>query len=132
MKTILFDSYAILKFHQDEPGADNVEKLLTAAQQGSLKAFMSEINLGEVYYMNIRRLGIDVAQTRLEQFLDLAVQIVPPSSAIIRSAAEIKAEHAISYADCFAVAVAARFQATVITGDPEFKKVEHLVDIDWI
>jgi ribonuclease VapC len=48
MKSIVFDSYAILKFYQDEKGADEIEKLLMSAQNGDLKAYISEINLGEI------------------------------------------------------------------------------------
>ncbi len=132
MKSVLFDSYAILEFFQDEPGADKVEKRIVSSQQGKLQAYMSEINLGEVYYMTIRRLGLDSAKIRLEQFSELPIQVIPPSSAIILSAAEIKAQYAISYADCFAVATAIQYQAAVVTGDPEFKKVQQIVEVDWI
>ncbi|MGB5747919.1 MAG: hypothetical protein WBM69_13110 [Desulfobacterales bacterium] len=34
--------------------------------------------------------------------------------------------------DSFAVATAKLFSGSIITGDPEFKKVEHLVAVDWI
>jgi len=132
MKNILFDSYAILKFYQDEDGADKVEKLLISSRQGDVKAFMSEINLGEVYYLTIRRLGLESAKEYLERFFELSIQIVSPSSDVIFSASEIKAEYAISYADCFAVATALKVNASIITGDPEFKKVERLVKIIWI
>ena len=90
-KSILFDSFAILKYYQDETGADIVEKLLRSAQRGQLKALMSEINLGEVYYLTIRRTGLEPAKENLEQL-----------------------------------------SASIITGDPEFKKVEHLVSVNWI
>lgn len=132
MKSILFDSNAVLKFYQDEKGADEVETLLISSRQGVLKAFMSEINLGEVYYMSIRRLGLASAKEYLEQFFELSIQVVPPSSDIILSASEIKAEYAISYADCFAVATALKVKASIISGDPEFRKVERLVQIRWI
>ena len=132
MKNILFDSHAVLKFYQDEPGADNVEKFLISSRRGDLKSIISEINLGEVYYKTIRRLGIASAKTQLEQFFELAIQVIPPSSEIILSASEIKAEYAISYADCFAVATALKFDASVVTGDPEFKKVKHLLQVVWI
>jgi len=132
MKNILFDSHAILQFYQDEDGAENVEELLISAKQGVLKAYMSEINLGEVYCMTIRRLGSASARDHLEHFFELPVQIISPSSDIILTASEIKAEHAISYADCFAVATAQKVKASIITGDPEFKKVENLVEIVWI
>ena len=132
MKNILFDSYAILKFYQDEDGADEVEKLLISSRRGDLMSYISEINLGEVYYKTIRRLGLTSARTHLEQFFELPVQVIPPSSDVILSASEIKAEYAISYADCFAVATALKVAASIITGDPEFKKVGHLIEIIWI
>lgn len=47
-------------------------------------------------------------------------------------AAEVKAQYAISYADCFAVPTELKYQASIVTGDLEFKKIEHLVGIDWI
>ncbi len=132
MKNILFDSYAILKFYQDEDGADKVEEFLIASRKGDLKSYISEINLGEVYYKTIRRLGLAPAKDHLEWFSMLPIQVIPPSSDIILSASEIKAEYAISYADCFAVATALNVDASIVTGDPEFKKVERLVEIVWI
>jgi predicted nucleic acid-binding protein len=131
-KSILFDSFAIMKYYQDEPGADKVEKLLRQADSGLLEAFMSEINLGEVYYLTIRRIGREPAKENVERLLNLPIKIIPPSTELIMRAAEIKAQFAISYADCFAVATAELFSALLITGDPEFKKTEQLVSVDWI
>ncbi|MFH1527994.1 MAG: type II toxin-antitoxin system VapC family toxin, partial [Bacteroidota bacterium] len=93
---------------------------------------LSEINLGEIYYITIRRLGLESAKLFLEQLLDLPIAIISPSSEIIREAAEIKAQYAISYADCFAVATALKYSASIITGDPEFKKVDHIITIEWL
>jgi predicted nucleic acid-binding protein len=132
MKNILLDSYAIFRFYQDEPGADKVEQFLVSSREGKLQAYISEVNLGEVYYKTIRRIGLASARDHLEQFFELPIQVIPPSSEIILSAAEIKAEYAISYADCFAVATALKVSASIVTGDPEFSKVEHLVEILWI
>ena len=132
MKRILFDSHALLKFSQDEEGADKVEQFLLYSLNRKLKAYLSEINLGEIYYISIRRLGLESAKLYLEQLLDLPIDIVSPSSEIIREAAEIKAQYAISYADCFAAATALKYSASIITGDPEFKKVDHIVTIEWL
>ena len=131
-KSILFDSFAILKYYQDETGAEKVENLLRSAQRDLLKAFMSEINLGEVYYITIRRIGLESAKENLERLLNLPIKIIAPSSELIMKAAEIKAQYTISYADCFAAATAEQLSASIITGDPEFKKVEHFVTVDWI
>ena len=132
MKRILFDSHALLKFSQDEEGADKVEQFLLYSLNRKLKAYLNEINLGEIYYISIRRLGLESAKLYLEQLLDLPIDIVSPSSEIIRGAAEIKAQYAFSYADCFAVATALKYSASIITGDPEFKKVDHIVTIEWL
>ncbi|SPF33077.1 hypothetical protein SBDP1_110021 [Syntrophobacter sp. SbD1] len=53
--------------------------------------------------------------------------MVPASWDLIVSASEIKAHYALSFADCFVVASALKHDASVVTGDPEFKNVEHLV-----
>ncbi|MFZ2447075.1 MAG: type II toxin-antitoxin system VapC family toxin [Syntrophobacteraceae bacterium] len=132
MKDVVFDSHAILKFAQDEAGANRVEELLTASQDGRIRAFMNEINLGEIYYITIRRLGIESAKEFLEHFYSLPIELAPASWDIIASASELKARYALSYADCFAMASALKHDASVVTGDPEFKNVEHVVEVDWI
>jgi ribonuclease VapC len=50
----------------------------------------------------------------------------------ILGAARIKAEHALSYADAFAVALAQELGATVVTGDPEFQNVAAIVNVMWL
>ncbi len=132
MKSILFDSYAILAYAQDEAGADQVEHLLRSASKAGTDAYMSEINLGEVYYLTIRQIGLHAAKNHLEQVRQLPIQVVSPTTDLILRASEVKAEYAISYADCFAVATALDCSAAIVTGDPEFKKVEHLASIIWI
>lgn len=132
MKNVTLDAHAILRFAQDEAGADRVEDLLRASEESRLKAYVNEINLGEVYYITLGRLGLDPARRFLEQFSILAVERVPASWDIIEAASEPKAVHALSYADCFAAATAIRFETAIVTGDPEFRKLEHLVSIEWI
>jgi predicted nucleic acid-binding protein len=132
MRDVVFDSHAVLKFAQDEAGANLVEELLTASRDRKIRAFINEINLGEIYYITIRKIGVESAREFLEHFHNLPVEIVPASWDIIASASEVKAKYALSYADCFAVASALKHDASVVTDDPEFKNVEHLVETDWI
>jgi ribonuclease VapC len=51
---------------------------------------------------------------------------------LAREAARFKAAHKISYADCFAAALAKLHKGEVITGDKEFKVLEDEVKILWI
>ena len=132
MKPILFDSHAVLRWVQQEKGYQKVRSLLTACRDQSLKGYMNQINLGEVYYLVIRRSGLPEGKIFLENFLRLPIEMVLPDSELIWKAAEIKARHPISYADCFAAATAIRFQAFILTGDPEFKKLGDLVQVEWL
>jgi predicted nucleic acid-binding protein len=47
-------------------------------------------------------------------------------------ASKLKAKYPVAYADCFAASLAIAKDATVITGDPEFVKMEKEVKIEWI
>jgi len=58
--------------------------------------------------------------------------VLPVPNPLIFLAAECKAEYRISFADCFALASAVEYKATLVTGNPEFEKVEHLVGIFWL
>jgi ribonuclease VapC len=93
---------------------------------------MNQINLGEVYYKTIRAVGLEEGKKFLENFLRLPLSVILPDSELIWKASEIKAEYAISYADCFAAATALRYEAAILTGDPEFKKIEPLLSIEWV
>ena len=132
MKIILFDAHAILRWTQKERGYQKVKNLLMACRDQSATGYMNQINLGEVYYKTIRAVGIDRAKEFLENFFRLPVQVILPDSELIWSASEIKASYSISYADCFAAATALRLKATILTGDPEFKKLVSLVPIEWL
>ncbi|MFH2074539.1 MAG: PIN domain-containing protein, partial [Pseudomonadota bacterium] len=51
----------------------------------------------------------------------LPVGLVDATKERVLSAARVKAQYPVSYADAFVVATAIEFTATIITGDPEFK-----------
>jgi predicted nucleic acid-binding protein len=132
MKRILFDAHAILKWTQKERGYQKVKSLLVACREQSALGYMNQINLGEVYYKTIRAAGLEEAKKFLENFFRLPLSIILPDSELIWKASEIKAEYAISYADCFAAATALRYEAAILTGDREFKKIESLVSVEWL
>lgn len=131
-KKYLLDSYAVLAWIQDENGAQFVEDLLYNARKNKDEVFLNIINLGEVYYRCARVIGIQSAQNLLDNIRLLPVKIIPCPNDLVLEAAEIKAQYTIAYADAFALASAIRESACIITGDPEFKLVEDLVEIYWI
>jgi len=94
---------------------------------------MNEINLGECFYILARQRGMDRAED-FNQTITPSLPIIKRSNTFrdVIEAAKIKAAHALSYADCFAVQTAREENAPIVTGDPEFKKAEELVKIDWL
>ena len=90
------------------------------------------MNLAEVYYINLRKLGDVRTREIMDFFLLLPIKIIHPSDDIIWKATEIKANIPISFLDCFAVATALFYDAKIVTSDKEFKKAEHIADIEWL
>lgn len=130
--TFVLDSFALLAYLQDEPVAPRVEKLLENARKEKSRLLLSIINLGELLYITERRGGIARAQDTLALIRQLPIEIIPADEQTVFAAAHIKANHAISYADSFAVATAIQADAAVLTGDPEFRSVETLVQVKWL
>jgi predicted nucleic acid-binding protein len=132
MKRYVFDSYAMIAFFEDEPGAEIVEKALRELAARQAVGWMSVINWGEIYYCTYRERGLEAAVRVLHQIAVYPVDIVPADRALTLDAAQVKARHKIAYADCFAAALARKKKALLITGDPEFAALEDELNILWL
>lgn len=128
----VFDSFALLAFIDDEPGADEVRRILVACSRSEARAWLSIVNFGEVLYILERERGLPVAHKVVAIVDDLPIEVVEADRALTFAAAHVKAHHALSYADAFAVALAQECGARVVTGDPEFKKVTKLTPVHWL
>jgi len=132
MKRYVLDSYAIIAYFEDEPGAGRVARVLRQIIQGKVKGFMSVVNWGEVYYNTMKEQGVDEAERVILQLDRYPIQIVEVTKDQAYEAAKLKGEFRIAYADCFAAALSAKLNASLITGDPEFKKLQKRIFIQWI
>jgi uncharacterized protein with PIN domain len=128
----VLDTHAILAFILDEPGAAVVQEKLSAAREGECRILVSAMSIGEVCYMIERRKGLAGVDASLALLEALSIQVVGVDLPAILSAARIKARHPITLGDSFVTALALDEGATVLTGDPEFKRVEHMVTICWL
>lgn len=128
----VLDSYAILALLQGEPGAATVHELIRRAIANDAALLMSEINLGEVLYHIERRHGVDEAQATLVELEALPIQMADVSRQRILTAAHLKANYRIAYADAFAAGLALEHGASLVSGDPEFRAMGELLPIEWI
>lgn len=132
IKSIVLDSFALIAYLRAEPAGAKVAAYLQNANTGKIRLFLSHINLAEVYYKTIREQGRDKGREVIAILRALPIEIVSLSDELTLQAAEIKATHPMSFADCFATTLALEKHAAILTGDPEFKSIEKLVKIIWL
>ena len=131
MKRVL-DSYGLLAFFEREPGFKKIETILIEANEKNRNILMSVINFGEVYYIILREYGQEKVNEIEKIIRTLPIDIIDVDIVLAKEAARYKAFKKISYADCFAAALAKINGAELITGDKEFKDVENEIKILWI
>jgi len=128
----VLDSFALLALLGGEPGADEVARLLREAETGQDRVLMTWVNLGEVAYIVERRHGKQSLSQMLALLEETALELVPADRELTLMAAHIKAEHPIAYTDAFAAALALKKNGVLVTGDPEFQRLEPTIRIHWL
>ena len=132
MKRYVLDSYAMIAYFEDEPGADRVAQILKQLIQGKATGYMSVVNWGEVYYNTMREEGVAEAEKVILQLDKFPIQVVEVNRDFAYEAAKLKGKYRIAYADCFAAALSLKLNASLVTGDSEFKKLKERISIQWI
>ncbi len=133
MATKVLDSWALIALFNEESAAEDVEKLLHAATAGRHTLLMHVINWGEIYYTTMRRGGESAAKSVAADIGQMPINIVESTNfELVRRAAAFKATKKLSYAVCFAAALAKLRRAEFVTGDPEFKTMEGELKISWL
>ena len=89
----VFDSFTLLAFFQAEEGAETVKVILEKALKKEAHVYMSAINLGEIYYLSVRKLGEIQAGQMLDDIEKLPITIEEASLERIMEAARIKARY---------------------------------------
>lgn len=130
--TRVLDAHGLLVFLEKEAGYEKVEQSFVAAVEKDRYLLMTSVNFGEVYYIVLRECGQDKAHEIEKIIKTLPIEIIDVDTQLAREAARFKAVHKMSYADCFAAALAKLHKGEVITGDKEFKTVESEIKIAWL
>ena len=128
----VLDSYSVIAYLENEPGASRMIELFKDARDSETDVLLCLINWGEIYYITRRELGSERAEEVVTLLTSLPIEIVGVDLELTRAAAELKSRYRMSYADCFAAALARSRSARLVTGDPEFRQVEKDVAVEWI
>ena len=128
----ILDSHALMIFLEKEDGFEKMESFFIDAIQNDNNLLMTTINYGEICYIVLRECG-QVKLNEIEKIIEtLPIDIIDVDINLARQAARFKAKKKISYADCFAAALAKINKGEIITGDKEFKVLEDEVKILWV
>ena len=135
VNSYVLDSFALIGFLENEKFASRVERLLKQARKGKTVVYLHALHLGEVYYITLREQSqnmADLAKARIKSFPVRYIDIIDDE--LLRNAGWLKANYPISYADAFAAAMAKTHKSCLLTGDPEFKKLEkkESISIEWL
>lgn len=128
----ILDSFALLSHFQDESGSGRIVELMTQALKGECRLLMSLINLGEVCYIIERQRGLSAVHLALAAVENLPIEILPADRDSVLAAAHLKAQFSFAYADAFAATLAQAHSAVLLTGDPEFKALQNIIQIEWL
>lgn len=131
-RALVLDSWSVIAYLEDEPAGQRVADLIAGAHEDGLPIKMTVVNAGEVWYILAREASIADADQSVAELKGLGIEFVEADWKLTREAAGFKAKHKMSYADCFAAALAKEHKAELVTGDQEFKQVEGEVKVHWV
>ncbi len=131
-KAYVLDSWAVLAYLEDEDSGQKVADLISDAHEHGIPLFMSVVNAGEVWYILAREVSETEADKGVDGLRQLGIEFVDVDWRLTRQAGTYKSKNRMSYADCFAAALAKDHKADLITSDKEFRQVESEIRIAWI
>ncbi|MEX2607936.1 MAG: type II toxin-antitoxin system VapC family toxin [Kiritimatiellia bacterium] len=130
---MVFDSYALLAFIFDEPGAETVADIFKQALTDKRRISICTVNWAEVIVSTIRVKGKTAWKTVHSHLQDLPFEIVDADQTLSEAAAEFKAAHKITLANAYAAALTKTKRAELVTGDPEFEPLEKILkQLVWL
>ena len=132
MGRYVFDAFALLALLKDEPGAPQVESILREAEAGRDEVYFTVVNLGEALYRLYQDRGPNAPEEAYAEIIQWPATIVEVDRDLAIRASSHKAVRKVGYLDCFAVALAERLEAVVVTGDHDFDKALDVIKVDWL
>ena len=104
-----------------------VEEYFSGIDDERVSGYISNVNVAEFYYKTCQKIGRQTADTRYYQIKRTQLQIVHDDD-LTRNAGLEKCRQplSLSLADCFALALAKREKALLLTTDKELSKVREV------
>lgn len=128
----VLDAYSLLAYFFDEPGGARVRSLVEAGGCGAAELYTCVINFAEALYWTQRRRGVAAFAEVAAGISALPIRQFDIDQQLSVDAARLKAANPLALADCYAVALALRLDATLVTAASEHLALEPPVAIERI
>jgi predicted nucleic acid-binding protein len=129
----IFDSSAVLRYIDDEAGAERVGEIFKSCLRRRCEMRISALQWGEIAGRLRKRLGASKSKRVLETLMPLELEIVPASGARAVRAAILRIDYKTSYADGFALELAMESaEHVLVTADYDFKAVADMARIEFL
>jgi predicted nucleic acid-binding protein len=133
MTTYVLDSSAIIRFVDNEAGAERVEEILSACAARKCEISIPAIQWGETAGNFRKRFGPLRETHIMSSVLPSEATIAPATGQRAVHAAALRVDHKISYADAFAVDLAMdSSDCVLVTADYGFKAAEKLIRVEFL
>ena len=129
----VFDSSVLLRYIDNEPGADRVNSLLKQCVAGSISVHVSALQWGETAGNLRKRFGAKDQSRIMGGIVPSEVEIVSVDGESAVRAAGLRVDRKIAYADAIALDLAMQsVDRVLLTADYGFKAVEDLARVEFL
>jgi predicted nucleic acid-binding protein len=133
MVTYVLDSSAILRYLDNEAGAERVAEIIKSHLAGRCAAMISALHWGEIAGITCKAHGKSATELVLSRLSAFGFEVIPADAERAVRASLIKLKRQIPYVDAFGVELAAEERDRVfVTADFDFKPASRDVKIELL
>ena len=133
MVTYVLDVSAVLRYLDDEAGAQRVSEIIKSHLAGSCEVVISALHWGEIAGVVHKVHGRDAMDLALSRLSTFGFQIIPVSDERAVRASLIKLKKNIPYVDSFGVELASEVPDSIlITADFDLKPAQREIKIEFL
>jgi predicted nucleic acid-binding protein len=133
MVTYVLDSSAILRYLDNEAGAERVSEIIKSHLAGRCAVIISALHWGEIAGITGKAHGSAAMELVVSRLSAFGFEVVPADAERAVRASLIKLKRQIPYVDAFGVELAAEARDRVfVTADFDFKPASREVKIEFL
>lgn len=133
MVTYVLDASAILRYLDNEAGAERVATIIKFHIAGAARVMVSDIHWGEIAGVIYKRHEAQTAASAMSRLDEFALESAPVTRERAVNAAIIKAKMGIPYADALGVELASdSAEHVLVTADFDVMPAANLVQIEFL